>query len=167
MAKSKKSESLESKPAKKPAAASAKKGGAGASEDAANAKPAKADVRAKPATKAGGKSPGTSSPGSVQTFNPSHAAANAAAMIGARLTPPATAGAAGGPKKESSAFKMIKQGMASPHSAAIGNILDKTASPASQKSNLPFGHNVGKQVGRNQTFGADATRTGVPRRTGG
>ena len=34
-----------------------------------------------------------------------------------------------------------------------------------KKSNLPMGG--GKQVGRNQTFGADVNRAGVPRRTGG
>ena len=34
-----------------------------------------------------------------------------------------------------------------------------------KKSNLPFGG--GKQVGHNQTFGADVTRSGVPRRTAG
>ena len=42
-----------------------------------------------------------------------------------------------------------------------------TAAPGSKKSGTPFGAIGGKQAGRNQTFGADVNRSGVPRRTGG
>ena len=37
--------------------------------------------------------------------------------------------------------------------------------PKGKKSNLPL--HGGKQVGHNQTFGSDASKNFVPRRTGG
>jgi hypothetical protein len=70
------------------------------------------------------------------------------------------------PSRESASFKNLKDSFNKPASAGLANILDKTAGPAgAKKPNLPFAG--GKQVGRNQTFGADVNRTGVPRRTGG
>jgi hypothetical protein len=45
-------------------------------------------------------------------------------------------------------------------------VLDQGAPQGQKKSSAqPFGHK--QQVGRNQTFGADVTRSGVPRRTSG
>lgn len=92
------------------------------------------------------------------SINTSHAAAAAAAMIGNRA---GTSGSA--PKPESAAFKAMKQNLAKPHAGGVGNLLG--SSNNQQKANQPSA--FGKQVGKNQTFGADVNRTGVPRRTGG
>ena len=67
-------------------------------------------------------------------------------------------------KSESSMFKQMKAGLNKPASSAMGGLLDKSGGPLQKKPNQPFG---GKQVGHNQTFGADVTRSGVPRRTSG
>src|SRR3954467_12578183 len=67
-------------------------------------------------------------------------------------------------KNESSLFKQMKAGLNKPASSAMGGLLDKSGGPLQNKPNKPFG---GKQVGHNQTFGADVTRSGVPRRTSG
>ncbi|HEV7301728.1 MAG TPA: hypothetical protein VGN72_20495 [Tepidisphaeraceae bacterium] len=65
---------------------------------------------------------------------------------------------------ESSAFKQMKAGLNKPtFGGATGNLLNNV--PNAKKSNTGFGG--GKQLGRNQTFGADVNRTGVPRRTSG
>jgi hypothetical protein len=70
------------------------------------------------------------------------------------------------PLNQSASFKQMKETLSKPAAAGLAGILDKTAGPASQRqSNTPF--HGGKQTGRNQTFGADVNRTGVPRRTGG
>lgn len=93
-------------------------------------------------------------------------AASAAAMAIANkalLHQPQAQQPAQGEKKESSAFKQLKQSMSKP--TLPGGILGEVGGSASKKSNLPFGG--GKQVGHNQTFGADVTRSGVPRRTPG
>jgi hypothetical protein len=68
------------------------------------------------------------------------------------------------PVRESAAFKHLKDSLSKPANGLAG-ILDKTAGPSQKQSNTPF--HGGKQLGRNQTFGADVNRTGVPRRTGG
>jgi hypothetical protein len=100
------------------------------------------------------------------------AASAAAAMIlnravtgAAGTTQPAPAPTApqGETKKESVAFKNMKDSLSKPAGSGLGGILGNTGQQ--KKSNLPFGG--GKQVGRNQTFGADVNRAGVPRRTGG
>ena len=65
-------------------------------------------------------------------------------------------------KKESSMFKNMKQSLNKPHLAGLDSVI---GGPAQQKSNLP--HNLQQQKGHNQTFNADVTRTGVPRRTPG
>ena len=78
--------------------------------------------------------------------------------------PAATAPAAGaGPQRQESAtFKQLKQGLNKP-AGGVGSLL---GAPAGQKkSNLPFAGP--RQNFRNQTFGADVNRSGVPRRTGG
>lgn len=48
---------------------------------------------------------------------------------------------------------------------ALGNMLDKSTPIGQKKSSQAFG--FGKQVGHNQTFGADVNRRSVPRRTAG
>ncbi len=69
------------------------------------------------------------------------------------------------PVRESAAFKHLKDSLSKPASSGLAGMLDKTAGPSQKQSNTPF--HGGKQLGRNQTFGADVNRTGVPRRTGG
>jgi len=65
---------------------------------------------------------------------------------------------------DSSLVKQIKSELTKSHSAAVSNVLNQSAPEGAAKpSNLPFDNR--KQVGHNQTFGADVTRTGVPRRT--
>jgi hypothetical protein len=69
------------------------------------------------------------------------------------------------PMSQSASFKAMKEHLAKPSIAGLSGVLDKTAGPSQRQSNAPF--HGGKQTGRNQTFGADVNRTGVPRRTGG
>jgi hypothetical protein len=87
------------------------------------------------------------------------AAAAAAAIVGRKLAPPLPDGT------ESSSFRNLKDSLIKPHSQTIGGLLDKFSSGSSKKSGQPF--MGGKQVGHNQTFGADANRKNIPRRTGG
>ena len=95
------------------------------------------------------------------------AAAVAAKQLAAGLTPPAVAPASA---KESAAFKQFKQSLTKPATGGLDSMLDKTAGPGSRKSDAPFAGprgNTGPGGGRNQTFGADVNRAGVPRRTSG
>jgi hypothetical protein len=90
------------------------------------------------------------------------AAEAAAKRVVAGLAPAATGSSL--PMKESASFKHMKDSLNKPASGLAG-MLDKTAGPSQKHSTTPF--HGGKQLGRNQTFGADVNRTGVPRRTGG
>ena len=94
------------------------------------------------------------------------AAQAAAKRLVAGLAPPMANPALG---KESASFKQLKQTLSNPASSGLDSLLDKTAAPGSKKvSGASFQGPGGKQVnGRNQTFGADVNRTGVPRRTSG
>jgi hypothetical protein len=112
----------------------------------------KKETKAKPA--AGGGAP---------VVDTGLAAESAAKRLAAGI---GTGAAGGGPVAPSAAFKHLKDSLNKPHLAGLDSILDKTAGPGQNKSNLPT-HSFGKQTGRNQTFGADVNRTGVPRRTGG
>ena len=94
--------------------------------------------------------------------DPAQSAATAAAMVAHKISAPAPAQ---GPKTESSGFRNLKDSLMKPHSQTIGGVLDKLGPTGQKKSGLPFGG--GKQVGHNQTFGADVTRRNVPRRTNG
>ena len=108
------------------------------------------------------KQPARKSPaGSSPLIDTNRAANAAAAMVGSKFAPAASQSAA--PQKESAAFKQLKAGLNKPSAGALGGAF--TAPTQKKKSNLPFGG--GKQIGHNQTFGADATRSGVPRRTPG
>jgi hypothetical protein len=73
------------------------------------------------------------------------------------------AAAQGEQKKESASFKNLKDSLNKPTSGGLGGNFGGIG--AQKKSGQNFGG--GKQVGRNQTFGADVNRAGVPRRTGG
>ncbi len=68
-------------------------------------------------------------------------------------------------KGEGSLIKQLKADLNKPAATAVSNVLNKSAPEGAKKpSPLPFGR---KQVGHNQTFGGDLTRSGVPRRTSG
>ena len=77
--------------------------------------------------------------------------------------PQADAGAKEPEKRETSTFKQLKQGLSKSGSQNLGGVLGGVQ--GGKKSNQPFGG--GNQQVRNQTFGADVNRSGVPRRTGG
>jgi hypothetical protein len=110
--------------------------------------------------KAQPKPPASNKPAAQPLIDTNAAANTAAALVAAKVAAGAAATAA---KKESAAFKQMKAGLNKPSAAALGGAF---AQPNKQKkSNLPFGG--GKQVGHNQTFGSDAARSGVPRRTAG
>ena len=102
----------------------------------------------------------SAAPASSPSIDTNLAANAAAAIVGGKVAP---ASAASTPKKESAAFKQLKAGLNKPSPAALGGAF--AVPNPKKKSNLPFGG--GKQVGHNQTFGADVTRSGVPRRTAG
>jgi len=133
-------------PAKKPAPAAKGKGPAGG---------------AKKQSAGGGGAPQT------PMIDTNLAASNAAAMILNR----AVTGGGGTPqtganqpaKKESASFKNLKDSLNKPAAGGLGGNFGGIG--AQKKSGQNFGG--GKQVGRNQTFGADVNRAGVPRRTGG
>ncbi len=101
-----------------------------------------------------------SAPGGVPLIDTGLAAQNAARLVANRdeLANVRTEGA-----QESSAFKQLKESINKPVAHGPASFLQNTASK--KKSNSPFGGL--NQVGRNQTFGADVNRSGVPRRTGG
>jgi len=102
----------------------------------------------------------TSNAGGISMPDTTFAVQDTAAMFGKGV-----AGSSAG-KKETSTFKQMKEGLNHQANHSIGKLLDKTGSQSGKKSGLPFDHSRG-QVGHNQTFGSDAIRTGVPRRTGG
>jgi len=149
----------------KMSASTTKSGGDGG---ASTGGPTKKKAAAKPAAAA-------QSPGSVPLIDTSLAAQAAAQFVANRaLIGGATTGAAqppaegqselqGGEKRESSTFKQLKAGLNKP-SQGLGGVLGN-ADP-NRKGNTGFGGG-NRQVGRNQTFGADVNRSGVPRRTGG
>jgi hypothetical protein len=88
------------------------------------------------------------------------AAQSAARLVIARPSAPADPA-----KKQTAAFRQLKDSMAKGHNSSVQSILNNSMPPSARKSSTPF--NGGKQVGHNQTFGADASRNFVPRRTGG
>ena len=103
-------------------------------------------------------------PAAAAFFNASFAAESAAKLVGAKIVAGSQTPTGAAPK-ESAAFRQMKQGLTNPASATMSNLLDKAGGPEQKKSHLPT--HASQQVGRNQTFGADVNRSGVPRRTGG
>jgi hypothetical protein len=95
-------------------------------------------------------------------IDPLQSAATAAALVGHKIAPPAPVT---GAKTESSTFRNLKDSVTKPHSQTIGGVLDKIAPNTQKWSGAHAGS--GKQVGHNQTFGPDAARKNVPRRTNG
>ena len=94
------------------------------------------------------------------------AAATPPANTGTPDEPAAEADPAAKPeeKRESSAFKQLKAGLNKPTSQGLGGLLGNVNQ--GKKGNSGFGGG-NQQAGRNQTFGADVNRAGIPRRTGG
>ena len=145
------------------------------------AKKAEKPVRKPPATATKAQAPAagapakktsapTSSASSASSASPANApaidtslAANTAAALIASKAAKSSGGTAPAAKKESAAFKQLKAGLNKPAAGAMGGAFGIIGQ--GKKSHLP--HGGGKQVGHNQTFGADVNRTGVPRRTPG
>jgi 3-oxoacyl-ACP reductase-like protein len=131
------------------------------SEPAASAKssPKKSAPEKKaPEKKAAARKP---APGGSTMINTDFAAQAAARMLmakksGAQLNTTVD-------KKESSAFKQLKDNLANPHLTSMDTMLNSTAAPGASKSPL----HQQNQKGHQQTYNADVTRTGVPRRTPG
>jgi hypothetical protein len=74
-----------------------------------------------------------------------------------------SSGSGGGAARESSSFKQLKENVNKPGASSLGGILG--SGPIQQKKQQS--HGPDRQVGHNQTFGADVNRSGVPRRTSG
>jgi len=117
-----------------------------------------AAAKSNTAKKAAPKRESLSSQTSTPLLDTNLAASNAARSLVAGLKKPA----AGGTAPQSKLFQQIKSGQSS--ASAIGGVLDK-GGPQQSKHNQPkHGGNV---KGHNQTFGSDASKAFVPRRTGG
>lgn len=161
MAKAKK-EAESKEPAAKSTAAEAKPVAKSPAEEAKPAaKQAPGKKAAAPAA-AKGKTAKPAAPQGMPMIDTGLAAQTAARLIGAKA---AVAQPAGGAKKETSAFKQLKDSINKGHSSSVHSVLSNSMSPEAKKSSLPY--RDGKQTGHNQTFGSDASKAFVPRRTGG
>ena len=116
-------------------------------------------TQAKPASTTAANAP--NSPPNSPLIDTSLAANTAAALIANKAGK--SGGGAAPPKKESAAFKQLKAGLNKPSAGAMGGAFGA----AGQQKKSQQSHGGPKQVGRNQTFGADVNRAGVPRRTPG
>lgn len=120
-------------------------------------------------TKSASKSSDKSASGEQSPIDTNLAAQAAAKMLMAKATgalPAGNAPSSTTPRGNSSAFKQMKDSMGKAHLGGIDNMLANTADPAAKKI-APSSGMRSKQVGHNQTFGADVNRTSIPRRTGG
>jgi hypothetical protein len=151
MAKSKKQEAAQEQPAEAAKTKTAKKSAGNKAEGATSAGSAGKAVSRK------GPSSGSASP-SVPMVDTSLAAAAAARMVANR-----DQRSGGESRGGSGLIKHLKDTLNKTATTGPADFLHNTSQ--ARKSNLPFGGR--KQVGHNQTFGADVNRTGVPRRTGG
>ena len=135
---------------------------------------------AKGASRQASKTASPAGGGGVPLIDTDLAAATAAKMLVSRAASGAAQGAASGSagsaasggssegeetgeKRETSTFKQLKQNLTKPQGGGLGSVLGGPV--PGKKGNTPIGGN--QQVARNQTFGADVIRSGVPRRTGG
>ena len=114
-----------------------------------------------PKAPVGKKAKTTPAPGSP-LIDTGLAAQSAARLVMAKPSVPASADTA---KKQTAAFRQLKDSMAKGHNSSVQSVLNNSMPPSARKSSTPF--SGGKQVGHNQTFGSDASRNSVPRRTGG
>lgn len=175
MAKATKSDAGDKPGPKKKEPAAAKK--APAVKEAAAAAPAakQAPVGQKSAKSAkAAAATGSGAPPVAPRIDTGLAAAAAASMIANRAvagfgTTASQGGGAPDPaaKPESSSFKSLKEGLSKPPVGGLGAILG--AGGGSKTFNQGFGGPKPSVPGgaKNQTFGADVNRAGVPRRTGG
>ena len=144
-------------PAKKPAASASA---------AAAKKPAAAAA-------SGAKSHKTqAAPQSQPLIDTNLAAQTAAAMVAHRASggSSSSSSAASGrgasqPQGESSSFKTLKESLSKPSLGSLGGIIGPAG--GQKKFSQHTGGPKQSGGGRNQTFGADVNRTGVPRRTSG
>lgn len=152
-------------PAKKPAAkkADAPKAETAPKATAAAAKKPAAKAAAKPAAKTPTKAGSTGAGAGAVPMVDTNLAAQAAAKMLLNRASGNAANDAGAPKKESGAFKQLKESLNKPN---LGN-LGGAAGPLGQQKHGNLPHQFQQQKGHNQTFGADVNRTGVPRRTPG
>ncbi|HET6248502.1 MAG TPA: hypothetical protein VFE47_12440 [Tepidisphaeraceae bacterium] len=101
----------------------------------------------------------------AQTAEPMIDTNLAAAMAAKRLVNREELAAAGNaPHTESAAFKQMKENLHKPTGQNTPGFLQTPMGGKKFNNSVPGRH---QQLGRNQTFGADVNRTGVPRRTGG
>jgi RNA polymerase primary sigma factor len=101
--------------------------------------------------------------GSMPMIDTNLAAESAAKMLLARPEEAATGGQAPAPaEKESSTFKNMKEQLAKPKPAGLGNLFGPTGGEK-KFGNQGFSN---QQKGHNQTFGG-INKAGVPRRTNG
>jgi hypothetical protein len=98
-----------------------------------------------------------SAPSGFPSIDTNLAAQSAAKMLLRKPTVDST-----GSKKESGAFKNLKDSLNKPSMGSLDQFMGSTGP---QRSNTS--HHRDQQKGHNQTFGADVNRTGVPRRTTG
>jgi hypothetical protein len=132
---------------------------AAAKKEAAKKEPTKKSAGAGTSAKASKPAKPHATPSGMPIIDTSLAAQAAACMLFSKRA----GGQSDDDKKESSLVKQIKSDLNKPHASAVSNVLNKSAPAGTPKpSNLPFDQ---KQVGRNQTYNPDITRTGVPRRT--
>jgi hypothetical protein len=151
----------EATPAKKaPAAKKApvKKAPAAAEAPEAAQKPAGAKKPAK-------QTKPSTSPMQTPLIDTGLAAQTAAAMIANRGANAAAASTGG--SQESSSFKSFKEGLNKPSIAGLGGILGTGGGQKKLGNTFGGKQSTGPGAARNQTFGADVNRAGVPRRTGG
>lgn len=136
----------------------AKKATSASSESKPAAKSPKAPAKGKKAPAiAGAQSP----------IDTNLAAQAAARMLLAKATGALPTGnAPAAPRENSSTFKQMKDSLDKGHLSGIDNVLASTSDPAAKKI-APGSGLRNKQVGHNQTFGADVNRANIPRRTGG
>ena len=102
-------------------------------------------------------------PGGAGGTGRSGASGGTGASAGTSTPTQPDAAGEGQDKRETSTFKQLKQSLSKPASQGLGGILGNVQ--GGKKSGQPFGSP--QQQARNQTFGADVNRSGIPRRTGG
>lgn len=105
--------------------------------------------------------PAAPAPPPVPVIDTNLAASTAAKLVAHKDELAAPAGPASG---ESAAFKQMKENLHKPAGGSVPSFLQNVIPGKKFNNSVPSRN---QQIGRNQTFGADVNRTGVPRRTGG
>jgi hypothetical protein len=105
------------------------------------------------------KSAAPAQPAGMPMIDTGAAAATAASMIRHKVSTENLRGA----KKSSAGFQAMKDSLNKSPSTIVGGMLGGAGDKKNQQGHGGFA----KQVGHNQTFGADVSRASVPRRTAG